>query len=94
MHIDQISGTLSLGDGTEVQFTLDPTFGFQQWGAGNNRLWDSVELMERLADVVRDMHRDQMCEDCGECLNDDDYDESMVLYDAPVCPACSTTRDQ
>lgn len=67
MKAREISGTITLTDGTTSSFSITGEGGWQQWGASDKRLGASVDIMEAM---TLGLYDDGLIADPGE--EDDD----------------------
>lgn len=49
--ITEITGTITLADGSTSEFSIDAGCGLEwsQWGAGESRLWQTTDALEAMA---------------------------------------------
>ena len=52
--IVEVTGTITLGDGSTSEFSLSNTDGWSQWGAHTARLGRTVALVEAMNQAVYD----------------------------------------
>jgi hypothetical protein len=54
LHPTYITGKITLSDGSETEFSITAEVGWQQWGNIPEKLGDTVDLMDALADAACD----------------------------------------
>lgn len=52
--VTEIKGTIVLADGSTSEFSLIEDYGWQQWGASNERLGQTVEVLEAMVAGLKD----------------------------------------
>lgn len=53
-HVVEISGKVTLSDGTTSEFSVTKDLGWQQWGGTQARLGETVDLMDSLAEAANE----------------------------------------
>ena len=51
-RIKYITGTIRMTDGTESAFSIQADAGWQQWGAGSERLAETVDVLDAMAQAA------------------------------------------
>jgi hypothetical protein len=50
--LTDIEGTITLDDGSTIEFSIDREYGWSQWGQTEENLWDTNELLEDITETL------------------------------------------